>query len=244
MLKKKIATVLAAAAMTLTASSAFAAFADLDLIRVVYERTTGTTELGTDLGVVKNADGSIKTGTYAGSLPTVSTANNLYAAYFALDRTTGELWVSGSSDITKAPVAVGSKGFTSTLSGTTNLYSYYNLLTPDANGVVTAAKSDSRSYTTKLSASQGALANAINIATRVNTEAKLASLVTGSATSVTQNLYYFANAKVANSKGVAVATITTFDDGHTVVATPIPAAAYLLGSGLMGLVGLRRRNKA
>jgi hypothetical protein len=44
--------------------------------------------------------------------------------------------------------------------------------------------------------------------------------------------------------------LTTNVDGSTTIksaaapAVPIPAAAWLLGSGLMGLVGLRRRNKA
>lgn len=97
-----------------------------------------------------------------------------------------------------------------------------------------------------MDASQGALSNAINIATRVNTEANLAALVTGTATSVTQNLYHFTSANVAGSvadfNGV---TITTSADGSsTVTATPIPAAFYLMGSGLMGLVGLRRRKNA
>ncbi len=254
MLKKKIAIVLAAAMMTLSASSAFAAFADIDLVRVVYERTSGTTELVSNLGNAATIAGKKTStattvgtgGTFAGSLPgTVTTPANLFVAYFAIDKTTNELWVSGSTDITKAPVAVGSMGFTSTKSGWTNIQSYYNTLTPDANGVYTGSQGNPNSYRLKQTANQGAMGNGINIATRVNTEASLASLVNGTATSVSQNLYYFANANVAGSKGVAVATITTSSNGATTVTTtPIPAAFYLMGSGLMGLVGLRRRNKA
>jgi hypothetical protein len=38
-------------------------------------------------------------------------------------------------------------------------------------------------------------------------------------------------------------TVQTLASGVTATPTPIPAAAWLLGSGLMGLVGLRRRNR-
>jgi hypothetical protein len=43
---------------------------------------------------------------------------------------------------------------------------------------------------------------------------------------------------------VKVATIRTLADGTSTInpsAVPVPAAVYLLGSGLLGLVGLRRR---
>ena len=45
---------------------------------------------------------------------------------------------------------------------------------------------------------------------------------------------------------VAVLNLTASDGLHqdVLVATPIPAALWLLGSGLLGLVGLRRRFKA
>lgn len=216
---KKLTTILAAFVMTLSASSAFATFADLELIRCVYERGTGTTEFLKDLGPVKSISAS--EGTFSGSLPAVNNPSNLFVVYFSIDRITGEMWVSGSTDTINAPVAVGSKGFTSTKSGLTNLYSYYNNpvygLTADANDVYTGLQSHSNSYKSKLSASQGSLANAINTATRVNTEARLASLVNGSATSIKQNLYYFTNANTANSVGVTVATITTNFDGSTTI---------------------------
>ena len=51
--------------------------------------------------------------------------------------------------------------------------------------------------------------------------------------------------------GVKLLDLTTNTDGTTTVnyvaptaATPIPAAAWLLGSGLMGLFGMRRKMKA
>ena len=44
-----------------------------------------------------------------------------------------------------------------------------------------------------------------------------------------------------NANGTATAVVA--DAGTTATPTPIPAAAWLLGSGLMGLVGFRRRNQ-
>ena len=60
-------------------------------------------------------------------------------------------------------------------------------------------------------------------------------------------LYYYAYSTANTSNpGVEIADIRTFADGHTEVlpssAVPIPAAVWLLGSGLVGLVGIRRRN--
>jgi hypothetical protein len=68
---------------------------------------------------------------------------------------------------------------------------------------------------------------------------------------VDHTLYYYGSPSGASgaSTGLAVATIRTYADGATqlnprVAATPVPAAVYLLGSGLLGLVGIRRKMAA
>ncbi|HBA72266.1 MAG: hypothetical protein A2X82_01520 [Geobacteraceae bacterium GWC2_55_20] len=243
MFRKKLAVLVAAALMSLTASSAFAAFADLELIRVYYDRAGN--EVATDLGKVKDILAAPST-TFAGSFDGLSTG---YAVYFALDRTAGmsDLWATGST--TTASTIVGtSLGITSLKSGTTYMYSLYNT---QGGTNYTGPASALNSYTKKLSATQGWLANSIASVSRLNTEASLSNLLSTGTGSVTQALYFWDNAltSVAAEKiGVSVATIITNADGSTTVnstvATPIPAAFYLMGSGLLGLVGMRRRNKA
>jgi len=243
MFRKKLAVLVAAALMSLTASSAFAAFADLELIRVYYDRAGN--EVATDLGKVKDILAAPST-TFAGSFGGLSTG---YAVYFALDRTTGmnDLWATGST--TTASTIVGtSLGLTALKSGTTNMYSLYNT---QGGTNYTGSASLTSSYMSKLSATQGSLANAIAPISRPYTEASLASLISTGTGSVTQAFYFWDNALTtvaAQKLGVNVATIITNADGSTTVnstvATPIPAAFYLMGSGLLGLVGMRRRNKA
>ena len=53
MLKKKFAAFIAVALIQLSSSAAFAAFADLDLVQVVYERNGGA-EYATDLGNIRS----------------------------------------------------------------------------------------------------------------------------------------------------------------------------------------------
>src|SRR5689334_16027413 len=122
---RKLATILAAAMLTLSASSAFASFADMELIRVYYERTTGTAEIATDLGSISSILAAPTT-TVAGSFGTVTNYNNLYAVYFAIDRTNNHMWVSNSTTVT--PAGLGGAGWTGTKNGSTPMYTYYNSL--------------------------------------------------------------------------------------------------------------------
>jgi hypothetical protein len=222
--------------MTLSASSAFAASADQELIRVVYDRAGN--EYATDLGNINTL--------LASSTPTKIAGNGTagLVAYFAIDKTTNQLWVSGS---TSAPSVINgtSGGLTTLKSGVTSVYSQYGATNTNYTGLASAINS----YKNKMSATQGTMANAINSATKVNTEASLTAIIAAGAGSVTQNLYFWNDGLTtvaANKIGVAVATITTSFDGSSTVttaATPIPPAFFLMGSGLLGMFGLRRKNK-
>jgi hypothetical protein len=82
-----------------------------------------------------------------------------------------------------------------------------------------------------------------------NGVASLADL--GTTGFVDQYLYYWPST-VSNTvaPGTQVAKIRTYADGHTDVMNvpvnpvPIPAALYLFGSGLLGLIGIRRKMAA
>ncbi|NVN90568.1 MAG: VPLPA-CTERM sorting domain-containing protein [Desulfuromonadales bacterium] len=233
---KKIAITLAAAALMMGVStSAFAAFADMELIRVVYERTTGTTEQLTDLGSIT----SLLSGTHtiAGDALSATNPSNLYVGYFALDRATNHVWATSGN--ANAPVMTGTLALNTLKNGTNSVYSYYNSLTADAQGVVTGAQNNTNSYRGKLSASQGRLGTALNGNSTIEGSLSNGSLV--------QSLYYWSDASISGSVGQQISglTIATNANGSTTVtATPIPAAIYLMGSGLLGLVGVRRRKNA
>ena len=247
MFKKKFAAMIAAALMTMSASSAFAAFADLELIRVYYDRTGA--EVATDLGNVKTILDNAKQpgGVTLDSTYGFGTLTSGYAVYFALDRTTGvsDLWATGKVGVDSV-ILGGSTGLTSLKSGSSSMYALYNT---QGGTEYTGAAAATSSYKNKLSATQGTLATSINNASRLNTEASLASVIGSGTGSAVQALYFWENAltTVAAEKiGVLAATITTNADGtSTIVAapTPIPPAFLLMGSGLLGMVGLRRKSK-
>lgn len=239
MLKKKIVMLIAAALMTLSASSAFATFGDLELIRVTYDRAGA--EYATDLGNIKTLLAAPST-TIAGSFTGINGAAS-YVTYFALDRANNDLWAVNSNTV--APLVIGgSTGLTSISSGTTPMYTLYN--TQGGTNYAGLA-SATNSYKNKLSPTQGWLGNTITgVAARQATELSLATLATNN----TQTLYFWDNAKaltadVTGRTGVAVASIVTNADGSSTIntPTPIPPAFFLMGSGLLGMFGLRRKTK-
>ncbi|MFA7061213.1 MAG: hypothetical protein WC156_10375 [Pedobacter sp.] len=250
MLKKKIVMLIAAAMMTLSASSAFAAFADLELIRVYYDRSGA--EIATDLGNVKDLIAPGQSTTKPGSFSTIikvdgvdTTFTATKVVYFALDRLNSDLWATNST--TTAPLVIGgTTGLTAINAGTTSMYLTYNSQGgTNYAGLATATNS----YKNKLSSTQGWLGNTITgVAARAATELSLSNLATNN----TQTLYFWDNAKAATADtdgrtGVAVAQIITNADGSSTIVTantPIPPAFFLMGSGLLGMFGLRRKVKA
>ena len=237
MLGRKLITFIAAAMITLSSSSAFAAFADMELIRVYYDRNGS--EIASDLGNMSSILASRST--FNGSFDYLDLSSS-YVVYFGLDRSMNHIWASGSTETPS--VIIGGTTMLSLKSGADRVYSNYNAIAQDGS-TATGLASATNSYKNRLSASQGFLGNTINLTTRMNTEASLANIIDSP---VTQTLYYWANGSTTNPSektGIAVATITTNADGSTTLiptsATPIPPAFLLMGSGLVGLVGFRRK---
>lgn len=258
---RKIATLVAAAALTLTASSAFAAFSDLSLERFVYNSTT---EVATDLGDVTTLVGtSNKTiGTGASSFTSLLGTSDkpLYVAYFAYDNNTGDTWISANKGL--GTITGSLNGVNGAASVANNINGYYS-----SKPVVVATTVTSDGATSAVSVRAGDGVNSyfqkmddkfvnngsfqMTIDSLNYTDGVVEMDLTQS---VTQGLYYFNLNDFINSWDGAsdiitlteVASITTNADGSSTInatQTPIPAAAYLLGSGLLGLMGLRRKNE-
>jgi len=181
-MKKKMIMLLAGSLMAMSASSAFASFADLELIRVVYDRNG--LEVATDLGSISSILAAPST-TIAENFSAVANATG-FVSYFALDRSTNQMWTSGKTTASSV-VTGGNVAMNSFRSGSLNTYSLYNT---QGGTNYTGAASMINSYKNKISATQGTFAGAINFATRLNSEASLTNLATAP---IIQNLYFFKN---------------------------------------------------
>jgi hypothetical protein len=238
---KKIATFAAAALLTLSTTSAFAYVADSELIRVVFSTAAGaTTTVVNDLGSINSILGKTGTSTIAGTSFSYSTlgaaanSSNTFAVYFAKDNavaTPGVFKVWAASTAAPTHPVRNYASYNSAVISFANLYTATN-----TTGLLT-------DY-------QGKFGLTGNLASFIGTGQVEYSL----ASAAILNLYAFTGANAttfAAQTGVNALnglTLTTLADGSTQVtgaasAVPLPAAFYLMGSGLLGLVGLRRRNK-
>jgi hypothetical protein len=239
MLGRKLFAIITAVLITLSSSSVFAAFGDMELIRIYYDRNGS--EIATDLGNINSILANPNSSTFAGTFGALNLSTS-YVVYFALNRSTNELWASGS---TETPSMInGGSSILTLKSGATMVYGNYNNIA-QGGSTATGLASAIGSYKNKLSSIQGGLGNTISASTRMSTEASLADILN---TPVTQTLYYWTNGLTTISSektGIAVATITTYADASSTLiptsVTPIPPAFLLMGSGLVGLVGLRRK---
>jgi hypothetical protein len=262
-MKKKMIMLIAAAMMTLSAGSAFATnFANMDLIRVITDKTTGSTlEIATDLGSITTLASlapNTKVGggvadaftNYIGTSP----LSNLYVTYFAVNRTSalaGQMWIGLDSTVTASNTpgvaAIQNKYAITSTTPTASVNKYYNSINPAANTVVANNTSISSLAGMNGSTAIGAF-NGFNVNNAADALQSLTNLATAS---VATSIWSYGPGTMANPyTGVKVLDLTTNADGSTTInaaptaATPIPAAAWLLGSGLMGLFGMRRKMNA
>jgi hypothetical protein len=264
-MKKKMIALLAGALMMISAGSAFAAFTGDDLIRVVYN-TASSVEAVADLGsiatLLTDASGTVVGNGGASFLNngiTSGTAGNIggsNVAYFALSTlengTAGKyLWVSGSSSTTTPSGIAGLKWSSDGPTGVLGVLIGNWNTSSGGNNYYQGATSGTPSYYVKCDATGGnvgSLAGFMNAASAPNTEAGLAALATGG--SVTQGLWYFAAANSTTAAGALALDLQTNADGSTtiinpnVASTPIPPSFFLMGSGLLGMFGLRRKQRA
>jgi len=226
------------------AGQAMASFDSLDLIQVVSQVSgSGTNEVLTDLGQFSSTTPISSTTTFNNAVSlsnfgTGATLSNLEVQYFVMDTDNlNKVWLSGPTTGQQSALSAGQ-----TLTG--NMWSvYYQAQTAGGNPVVQAQGSDFSVYKMleNWGTNRGGMGGFIAVGSAA---ANLGSGV------VTQYLYYYDASALADgaagTSGHAVAMITTNANGSTTISpvVPIPAAIWLLGSGLIGLVGIRRRNTA
>ena len=243
-MKKVMMLMLAMVLLLGVSGQALAFFDDGNLIRVVYS-SDGTMESATDLGSItgltsaSTANVIYNTNNFSlAQLGAGATLATSYVAYFTATLSPDQAWTSGSSASGQTGSTGAFQGFVSSMHNA--LQTGYQLNGGLTNAMVTLATGDPNSYFKQLASVPGALGGFL--AQDNGAEKSLADLATVGY--VDQYLYYYASIPGRGSAtGLNVATIRTFADGHTELnpTVPIPAAVYLLGSGLLGLVGIRRK---
>jgi hypothetical protein len=257
-MKKKIIALLAGALMVLSASSAFAAFtyAANDLYLVAYD--TGTQEeLVINLGTLTtNGSGTGYFGlnssggtlsfneSLLGSSATTATTN---VALFGYSIGANQNSVLASSDPGDSPQsAYGTQS--SFISAVNSIVNTAHAAT--TTNTYVGSTTNGAGYNGKMNASgTGSFAGLNDFGASTNgfstPETTLANLIGGytfgvfsfkNQLLVTNGVLQF-NVGLTDDAGVETIALTSANTA----ATPIPAAFYLLGSGLMGLVGLRRK---
>jgi hypothetical protein len=253
-MKKKQVALLAAAMMTLAAGNAFADFANTDLIRVVYNAVTNT-ETATDLGAISSllsvTNDNIATNPFTNAISSGSFANSV-VAYYAENSTANQFYISTNGTITATSVNTGktitsatvissANGLYTSLSGGTG-YAVTPLVTNGTNVANTFFLVADAEQTVGAGSFDALLANGSS------NEASLAGLASNA---VQQSLYLVSSggghtANTVTNENLVIQTnangTTTINPG--VAATPIPPAFFLMGSGLLGMLGLGRKKSA
>jgi hypothetical protein len=258
-----------AGALSLGASGAFAlglpSNNSSDLVLVI-ENTATLAAYALDTGITLDSllpTGSLITGaklnaTLAGVNATIGPSSAL-AAFLAANPASGDAWVleggqyngAGSSANTTNTKAAGAGkyAYTSNLAANQGTHSLGNLVTymNGINGDVTNSTGGLFSLQSATESSTAAIsANAIakygttvgDTLSAMGASTTLFAFTGNNSTSTLQSYIMGAVSVAANGQ------LTIAGNGGSPPPVPLPAAVWLLGSGLMGLVGVSRRRKA
>ncbi|MHC1743859.1 MAG: hypothetical protein AB9873_12615 [Syntrophobacteraceae bacterium] len=261
-MKKFIASIAVGAMVLVGAGQALAAFStDLELIRVVYDRTSGK-EVATDLLTVSagaNSAGTWTTQTVGGGELKIELGDfgastkwsDLNVAYFAINRSSDDFW--GTSDNQIQNIQSGAK-LAALESGVNNVLGVYRSADTDSNGQAVVDSSLANTYWRTLNSNGTLVGRFVGIYTVTGLgEVNLGALADSSFSdgqhaladaSVTQYLQFFNTPNTNGSSGTLAAIIKTNSDGSTTIVNPVPVppSVLLLGSGILGLLGIRRRS--
>jgi hypothetical protein len=252
-MRKKIVSILAAAllALSMAAPAMATYFNDNDLIQIVYN-TAGGNEVATDLGAISGStftsNGSLSflgggtiTGTGVNAAVTGGTTfsgvklSSINVTYLAYDLSNSNNPIYFSSNSSTPPVYQNGGQWGNANSLLQSLY--FNGTGTQQQVVVSTSNNNSFAY--NFGSTPGDIGGLL---TTASSESTLTGLASGG--TITQKLYYFADtANGSTAQDLALNLITNSAGTFTAAdaSTPIPPSFLLMGSGLLGMVGIRRK---
>jgi hypothetical protein len=267
-MKKKLVALFAAALMTISfAGTAMAAFVQGDLIRVVYD-TVGAKEYATDLGswatlstTAAKANLTVGGGVDAITLANTGAAsfNNLVVGYYMVQFPTGGPYGVAVAADGVNPITSGSRKFSSfnTSAGAIGGNYVANAIAGTNSAVIAdKAANGTNTFYNQFDVhgvSTGYYAGWETGATGVNPGGILSLAALTTTGYVDQTMVYFGPFTTITpnaSTGVNSITVRTMADGSTIInqgtaaPVPVPPAFFLMGSGLLGIFGVRRKMNA
>jgi hypothetical protein len=257
-MKMNIPAFFIATVLTLTLSgNASATFGELSFVWVIDQTSGGTTEVLSNLGAIGAAIDLSAQNVVLSSSNVLDKFNgaalsSLTVSYtgYQVNADSGysfDIWVGGSN--TTAPKTAGSMD-AQYQSNFDQVIQYANRLGGTTSDEVVGDTSNRASYYKKMNPTGQYGSNGAFTSLDSNSNASLADLVTKGY--VDQTIYFFSGQVNSDyvtdpSTGLKVAVIRTSYNAatgqltSTLNPTPIPAAFLLMGSGLLGLVGIRRK---
>ena len=235
-MNKKMIALLAGALMALTAGTASANFGNGQLNFYAYGNVAGTSEVGVNLGsitsLLSGPGATITKGASAVS-GLLSGSTTIYAGLYGYDATTGNVYVAANEGLGTF-AAVGSS-YTA--------FKTQNTAVNTAYGTTTDLKTITSKGTSATASYFGKMDKGVNGGSTYSSFVPAglgADFSTTLTADITKSIYMF-DAATGNFSDTGTTAIFKTDGSVTVANTPIPPAFFLMGSGLLGMIGLRRK---